>query len=182
MAATIIIRRWTGASGSPTKTDITSINTRANAEDSHSTAGTSNSILVPTDASTNWSYWVSTQLDASAITGGTVDNLKWYTDSSDNFGTGVSATGQDSTAYKQAAGTPGTSGTELTVGNHPSLSGAPVDPFTFTSGSPKSISGSTSSTGDFGDQFVYQIGVTSAASSGATAQETFTWKYDDTSS
>ena len=71
MAATVTIRRWTGSSGAPTKTNITSINTRANAEDAHSTAGTSNSILIPTSG-TNYSYWVATRLSVDAITGGTV--------------------------------------------------------------------------------------------------------------
>ncbi len=65
MAATVTIRRWTGSSGAPTKTNITSINTRANAEDAHSTAGTSNSILIPTSG-TNYSYWVATRLSVDA--------------------------------------------------------------------------------------------------------------------
>lgn len=179
MPATVQIHRLTGAG--PTSTNITGINTRANAEDAHTTAGTSNSILVP-GAGTSYSYWVTTQLNVTAITGGTVNNLRWYTDSSNNFGTGVTCKAQNATSYVQATGTPGDSGTQLTTGNHAGLSGAPVDAFTFTSGSPKSLTGSTSTTGLFGDRMVYQIEVASTASSGATAQETFTWKYDDTSS
>src|SRR5215212_7998827 len=142
MAATVTIRRWTGSSGAPTKTNITSINTRANAEDAHSTAGTSNSILIPTSG-TNYSYWVATRLSVDAITGGTVDNIRWYTDGTNNFGTGVTCKvaitgGSVNTAvYAQAAGTPGTSGSQLTVaayGNGSTdLAAAPVDAFTFTS-------------------------------------------------
>lgn len=181
MAATVTIRRWTGSGGGPTKTDITSINTRANAEDTHTTAGTTNSILIPA-AGSNYSYWVSTRLSIDTITGGTVDNLKWYTDGSNNFGTDIACVGNDANSYVQATGTPGQTGTELTTGNHTGLSGAPVNVFTFNSGSPKSIAGSSSSTGDVGDFFVYQIVVDSTALSGATAAETFTWKYDDTSS
>lgn len=181
MAATVTIRRWTGSSGSPTKTDITGINTRANAEDAHSTAGTSNSILIPGTGS-NYSYWVSTRLSVDAITGGTVDNFRWYSDGSNGLGTGVTCVGNDADEYVQATGTEGETGTELTTGNHANLSGAPVDVFSFTSGSPKAITGTTSSTGDVGDFFVYQIVVASTASSGATSSETFTWAYDDTSS
>lgn len=179
MSATILIRRLT--STGPTATDITSINTRANAEDAHSTAGTSNSILVPT-AGTNYSYWVSTRLDVTAITSGTVDNLRWYTDGSNTLGTGVTCKGQEATSYVQATGTPGTSGTQLTTGNHAGLTGSPVDVFTFTSGSPKTLTGTTTTTGQFGSEFVYQIEVGTTASSGATGSETFTWKVDDTSS
>lgn len=179
MAATVQIVRLTGAG--PTATDITSINTRANAEDAHTTAGTTNSILVPA-AGTNYSYWVVTRLNVTAITSGTVDNIKWYTDGANNFGTGVTAKVNTATGYVQATGTAGTTGTQLTTGNYATLAGAPVDAFTYTSGSPLSVAGTTTTTGQVGDRVVYQIEVGTTAASGATATETFTWKYDDTSS
>jgi hypothetical protein len=72
MAATVLVRRLTGAG--PTATDITSINTRANAEDAHSTAGTTNPIQIPA-AGTNYSYWVVTRLDVTAGTYTTINNL-----------------------------------------------------------------------------------------------------------
>lgn len=179
MAATVLIRRLTGAG--PTLTDITSINTRANAEDAHSTAGTTNSILVPA-AGSNYSYWVVTRLDVTAITSGTVNNIKWYADGSNNFGTGVTALGNTATSYIQATGTAGTTGIVLSVGNYSTVT-TPVDPFTFTSGSPKSVTGTTSSVSAvFADPFVYQLVIGTTAASGASAQETFTWQYDDTSS
>ncbi len=72
MPATVIIERWTGAgatAGTPAAfTDITGINTRANAEDAHSTAGTANSVLVPATG-TNYSFWVTTGLNVTAISG-----------------------------------------------------------------------------------------------------------------
>ncbi len=179
MAATVLIRRAT--STTPTLTDITSINTRANAEDAHSTAGTSNSILVPA-AGTNYSYWVATRLDVTAITSGTVDNLKWYTDGSNNFGTGVTCKGNTASGYVQATGTAGTTGTQLTTGNYATLAGSPTDVFAYTTGSPLSVTGTTTTTGAFGHYVVYQIEVGTTAASGATATETFTWRYDDTSS
>ena len=179
MAATVQIVRLTGAG--PTATDITSINTRANAEDAHTTAGTSNSILVPA-AGSNYSYWVVTRLNVTAISSGTVDNVKWYTDGANNFGTGVTCVGNTATGYVQATGTAGTSGTQLTTGNYATLAGSPSDVFAYTSGSPLSVSGTTTTTGQFGDRVVYQIVVGTTAASGATATETFTWRYDDTSS
>jgi len=180
MAATVLIRRLTGAG--PTLTDITSINTRANAEDAHTTAGTSNSILVPS-AGTNYSYWVTTRLDVTAITAGTVNNIKWYTDGANNLGTGVTMKMNTASSYVQATGTAGTSGTQLTTGNHAGLAGAPTDAFAFTSGSPKSVSGTTSSVSStFADMVVYQIEVGTTAAAGATGSETLTWQYDDTSS
>lgn len=181
MAATVLIRRWTGASGSPTLSDITSVNTRANALDSHTTADTANSVLIPA-AGSNYSFWVCTRLDVTAITGGTVNNIKWYTDGVNNFGTGVTALGNTATTYVQATGTTGTTGTVLNTTNYSTVT-TPVDPFTFTSGSPKSVTGSTSAVSNsFADFFVYQLVVGTTAASGASAQETFTWQYDDTSS
>ncbi len=177
MPATVIINRLTTAT--PTYTAITSINTRANAEDAHSTAGTTNSILIPATGS-NYSFWVVTQLEVTLMATGTVDNLKWYTDGSNNFGTGVTCIGNSATGYVQATGTTGTTGTVLNTTNYSTVT-TPVDVFTFTSGSPKAVSGSTTTAAKFGDRMVYQITVGTTASSGATAQETFTWQYDDTS-
>jgi hypothetical protein len=179
MAATVTIRRHTGAG--PTKTDITSINTRANAEDAHTTAGTTNPIQIPA-AGTNYSYWVCTRLSVDVTMAGTINNLKWYTDGTISFGTGVTCKMNTATGYVQATGTAGTTGIQLTTGNYATLAGAPTDAFAFTSGSPKSVTGTMSnpSTGDLGDYVVYQVEVGTTAGPGATPSETFTFKYDET--
>jgi hypothetical protein len=178
MAATVLIRRLTGAG--PTATDITSINTRANAEDAHSTAGTTNPIQIPA-AGTNYSYWVVTRLDVTAGTYTTINNLKWYTDGSNGLGTGVTCRVGTATGYTQATGTAGVTGTELTVGNYGTFTLGNANAFTYTSGSPLSVTGSASSsaTGQFGDRVVYQNEVGTTAASGATGSETFTWRYDE---
>lgn len=180
MAATVTIRRWTGASGGPTKTDITSSNTRMSTADDPA-PGTSNPVPIPA-AGTNYSYWVSTRLSADTTPTGTINNIRWYTDGTGSFGTGVTCSGNTATTYDQATGTPGTTGDELNTTNYTTLAAAPVDVFTHTSGSPKTVSGSISnpSTGDFGDFFVYQAAVGTTASAGASATETFTWQYDET--
>lgn len=178
MAATVTIRRWTGAG--PTKTDITSINTRANAEDAHSTAGTTNPIQIPA-AGTNYSFWVVTRLsvDVAPTTG--INNIKWYTDGANGFGTGVTCKMNTATGYVQATGTTGTTGDVLNTTNYSTLAGATSDAFSFTSGSPKSVSGSIGAAiGDLGDLVVYQIEVGTTATPGPTAQETFTFRFDET--
>lgn len=176
MAATVLIRRLTGAG--PSATDITSINTRANAEDAHSTAGTSNPIQIPA-AGTNYSYWVVTRLDCTVAPTTSISNIKWYTDGANGFGTGVTCRVGTATGYTQATGTAGTTGTELTVGNYGTFTLGNANAFTYTTGSPLSVSGTTSTTGQFGDRVVYQIEVASTASPGATSSETFTWRYDE---
>ena len=185
MPADIQILRKTGVAPG-TGTNITGINTRANAEDVHSVAGTTNPVRIPS-AGTNYSYWVTTRLNANTTPAGTVDNLRWFTDGANNFGTGVTCKGAKASTgvdagYRQATGTPGTTGTQLTQVNHTGLDEAPADVFTFTSASPKSLVGTISnpSTGQFGDHWVYQIEAGTTAVAGATGQETFTFRYDET--
>lgn len=178
MAATVTIRRHTGAG--PTKTNITGTTSRAATADDPA-AGTTNPIPIPA-AGTKYSYWVVTRLSADATPAGTINNIRWYTDGANGSGTGVTIKGMDASGYVQASGTPGDTGLQLTVGNYATLSGAPADIFTFTSGSPKTLAGSISnpSTGDFGAYMVYQYEVGTTAGPGVTPAETFTFKYDET--
>lgn len=185
MPATVQIRRHTGAAGSQTKTDVTSINTRLNAEDAHTTAGTTNPVQVPTSG-TKYSFWASFRLNCSVAPSGTIDNIRWYTDASNNLGTGLTmkvataSAGADA-GYRQATGSAGDTGTQLTTGNHTGLDGSPADAFTYSAGSPLAVAGSiTATTGEFGRFVVLQIEVGTTAGPGASAQETITWKYDET--
>ena len=180
MPATVDITRWTGATGSPTKGIITGINTRANAEDVNSTADTVNPVQIPASG-TNYSYWVCTRLTCSVTPAGTVNNLRWYTSGTNNLGTGIDCYGNQATAYTQAVGTLGQTGTLLNTTNYPSVT-TPVQVWTLTAAAPLSLAGSISNptTGDFGSWMVYQINVSTTALPGATGQATFTWKYDET--
>ncbi len=173
------IHRLTGAG--PSGSNITDVNTRCNAEDVHSTAGTNNPILVPT-AGTNYSYWVTTRLYYDGDDTGTINNIRWFTDGSNDLGTGIGCIGNDADAYTQATGTPGETGTELTAGNYPGLSGAPVDVFTLTSASPRTIDGNVTDPNNeyFGEMMVFQVTVATTAAAGPTGSETFTWRYDST--
>lgn len=181
MSATVQIRQWNGSTGSPAKTQVDGTNTRFHSADIQSSASTSSSILIP-ESGTNYSFWRSLRMYISAITGGTVDNLRYYTDGSNNYGTGLTCKVATANSYVQSVGTTGETGTQLTTGNHGDLDGAPTDAFGYTSGSPLAVTGSSATTGDFGDFIVEQLEVASTASSGVTAQETKTIKYDDTSS
>lgn len=178
MAATVDIKLWTGAAGGPTKTTITSANVRRNAADAVYTTETTNPIVVPTSGS-NYSFWAATRLSCSVGPAALINNLKFYTDGANGFGTGVTMIGETATTYVQATGTDGVTGTQLTTSAYATLAGTPSDLFAYTSGSPLSVAGSTSTTGDFGDFVVYQFVVTTTASPGATGVETWTWTYDE---
>ncbi len=175
MAATILIKRWTGSAGSPTKTDITSGSTRCNAADDPSN-GTTDPIVVPTSG-TNYSYWVALRLNWSAGSANLVNNLKCYSDGANGLGTGVTCKVNTATSYIQATGSTGT-GTQLTTGNYATLAGAPSDIFGYTSGSPLSISGNATVSGDFGDFVVLQVEVGTTAGPGTTSTELLTFQYD----
>lgn len=185
MAATVIINRHTGAAGSQVKTDITSATTRASTSDAPA-PGAADPIPIPA-AGTNRSFWVTTRLECAVTPSGTIDNLRWFADGANGFGTGVTCVGRDASTganagYRQATGTQGTTGDELTTGNHTGLDGAPADVFTHTSGSPRALGGSivNPSTGEFGDFFVYSIEVGSTAGPGVVPTETFSFRYDET--
>ena len=192
MVATVKIMRWTGDSGSPTKTDITAgttegeANTVANACDTHqqTALGSANPIRIP-PSGTNYSYWVCTRLSADVSPATKIDNIRWYTDGANNFGTGVGAVAASASTYVQASGTPGVTGLTLNDSNYSTLDvgtdGLPEDAFSFTSASPLSVNGEINNpdTGDFGDFVVYQLTIDDTAEAGATGQETFVWLYDE---
>lgn len=185
MAATIAVRRWTGASAGTESAARTAI--RSSSSDNDYTTETTNPIVVPASSS-NYGYWVSTRLNASVLPAGTANNLRWYTDGTNNYGTGVTMAAQAAnvganSGYRAASGTPGTTGDVLNTSNHTGLTTTTVDPFGLTVGSPKSLTGTVSSggsTGAFGDYFVYQHIIASTASQGTLSGETFTWKWDET--
>jgi hypothetical protein len=185
VAATVQIIRKTGVAPG-VAANITSINTRANADDINSVASTTNPIKIPA-AGTNYSFWVNTRLNVTVTPSGTIDNVKWFTDGTNNFGTGVTcmgakaSTGADA-GYREAVGVVAISGTQLTLVNNTGLDAAPVDVFTFTTGAPLALSGSITnpSTGEFGDFMVYQTEIGITATPGPTGAESFFFRYDET--
>lgn len=185
--ATVDIVRRTGPP-TPVDTFITSGTTRASTSDV-AAPGANNPIPIPSVGNTNYSYWVTTRLYITQNPDGhTVNNLQWFS-ATNSVPSGVTIKGQaanvtTNAGYRQATGTVGVSGTLLNTTNHTGLTGAPVDVFTFTTGAPKSLVGSNSSTG-FGtttpfDHFVLQVSVDSTAGSASPApSNTFSWRYDE---
>lgn len=189
MAATVLINRWTGANpGTPT--DITGNLTRASTSDAVS-PGTADPVPIP-GAGTNYSFWVSTRLQVTVAPAGTINNLRWFSDSIKGDGidtwVGCECKGADASTggtpnfgYRVAAGTQGTTGTQLTQGNHTGLDVAPVSVFTLTSASSRALAGTiTATTGHVGDFFVYQMEIGTTAAAGTRSTETFTFRFDET--
>lgn len=184
MVATVIIERLTGAG--PTRTAITAINSRFNAFDSQTTGDTANPIEIP-GAGTNYSYWANTQLNCTVAPDNLLDNIEWFTDGSNTYGTGIGLTVAQAAiaSYTLAPGTPGVTGTVLTNANYTGgtlTPATPTDAFAETTGSPLAVSGSTSGTGEFGDIVVLQVTVGTTATPGTkpATPETLTWRFDET--
>jgi hypothetical protein len=182
MAATVTIRRYTGTSGSPTLNDVTATTTIFNSSDNHYTSATVNPVVIPTSSS-NYSYWQAFRLSADTTPATSISNLKVYTDGANSSPSGVTWVGNTATSYVQATGTSGTTGIILNTSNYATLAAAAADIFTWTSGSPKSVTGSISnpSTGAFGDWVVVQMVVASSVTStGTTTAEALSFVYDET--
>jgi len=181
MAATVLIRRITGAG--PTATDITSGTTRASTSDNPYTgACTNNPIPVPGAGASNYSYWVTTQLDATVAPTNSCSNIRWYSDGTNSLGTGVFASVGVASGYVAATGTAGSSGVKLNITNHTGLKTGGTSPlFLYTSSCKLTIAGSIAvATGSFGDRVVYQIEVESTAGAGNTGEEVATFQFDET--
>ncbi len=186
MVATVIIERLTGPAGTIVRTAITTLNTRANTADAHSTNDTASPIEIPS-AGTNYSYWVNTQLNCTVTPDNLIDNLEWFTDGVNSYGTGIGLTVAQAAlaSYTLAPGTPGVTGTILTDANYSGgtlTPATPTDAFAETTGSPLAVTGSTSGTGAFGNIVVLQVTVTTTATPGTkpATPETLTWRYDET--
>jgi len=183
MAAAVEVHRFTGTSPG-TGTDITSSKTYFTTSDNHYSASPNYPVPVPAAAS-NYSYWLSLRLKCTAAPDTALNNAKFYMNADWTGGTGITFLGQKANAgadagYRQATGTPGDTGIELTAGNHTGLTGGPVDPFAWTDESPASLAGSTSTTGYFCDFVVLQAVVAAAAVGAAQPDFGFTFYWDET--
>lgn len=181
MAASVRINRHTGVAGATLSNLTADLNTVVNLTDTHqiNAPGSTNPIPIPT-AGVNRSFWCVTRLQATTAPTGTINNIRWFTNGTNNWGTGVTCFGNAATGYTQATAASASSGTQLIVGNYATLVSAPVNVNSATSGSPISIAGSTTTAAQFGNYFVYQFEIGTTAIPGATTAQTFTWAYDET--
>lgn len=135
------------------------------------TTGTANPMVIP-GAGSDFSYekWLRLRLSVAPDT--QVSNLRFYTDGSNGWGTGVfglvkngGETFPSSVGPQEISSTTGYS-----------------DLFAQTSGSPMAIDGATtaiSTTGELGDHVVLKLQVASSASQGTLTAETATFLYDE---
>lgn len=167
MAATVSVKEVNGADAG-SATTITNLRFKTKDE----TTQDENYTLLKPDADVNYSFKKTIFLNADTAPAGTINNIKFFCDGEIGW-TGVDVKGLPADAYVQATGTESVSGDELEDA---------VDIETYTSASPLSLTGSitTPDTGKISQYLELQaiIGVT--AGPGALAQETCTFRYDET--
>jgi hypothetical protein len=162
MAAVVQIVEKNGAGG--TATDKTSDIVRFKLAD-NATVDTVNPLVKP-GAGTEYSYekWLRFKVDSGTYT--QIDNIKVYSDGSNDMGTGVSVYAKAVTTYATPAEASSTSGY--------------TDFFTYTSGSPLDLGGDSSTgAGEKGDHCVMIMTLSTSVSGGITASETMTWVWDE---
>lgn len=164
MAATVELRSLHGATGA-TFADVAGGSVRFKQAD-NDTVDANNPIPVP-GSGHNYSYIKQLRLYAATAPSNLINNLKFYTDGANGFGTGVSLYAKTSASY-----TDPTSQTTTALGGT-------ADAFTYTSGSALAVSGSSSAVGYVGDYVQLQMGVQSTAAQGTTPSETLTMSYDE---
>lgn len=176
MAATYDTQISTGAGPS----NATAANVRFNTTDDN-VQDTTQPMVVPA-AGTNYSYWKSVYLNVTGAADNDVDNVRFFSDGTIGWGTGVTLNVGDQTTstYVQATGTDGTTGDEV-VANHSQISSV-TDAASLTSGSPLAVSDTNigTGTGIASDYVVMQVAVASTAGPGTLSAETLTWRVDET--
>lgn len=171
MAATTAVTEYYGSGPS----SATISNLRFSTADESAGSSTTYPCVKPA-AGTNYSFMKAIALTASVAPAGSITNIKFYTDGTNNWGTGISALSSYANTWTQATGTTGASGTQqLSTGT-----GA-VDPFTYTSASPLSVSSNaTTGTGRLSYYVFLQVALSTSCTPGTTSTETLTLRYDET--
>lgn len=169
MAYTVKLFEWTSTESFTEKTDGSVRLKNSN----NATVDTANAIVKPTTAGgSDFSYekWLRLKITGNTTSGSTsavIQSLEWYTDGTNNFGTGTGMFVRTSTAFSSPVEP--TSTTDFT------------DAFTYNSTSTLSLStGSFSSTGWVGPFLVATFRATTGISVGLTGTETGTFKYSET--
>jgi hypothetical protein len=171
MAATIQIHEMTTDATTGVDKTSSTVRFKAVASTTSTAVDASNPLVVPVSG-TDYSYVKKLRPYMEAPPDTNITNLRWYTDGSSGFGTGIGVTAKN-------IGT--------TFGTHYDTAMADgADLFSYTSGSPLDGDGTDTSpflpaddNGYIGDLIELQMSVADTASNGALSAETLTLAYDE---
>lgn len=147
------------------------------------TIDSNNPMPIPA-AGTEYSRWKQVYLYCATAPSTQVDNVKLYTDGG-GFGTGITVKVGDGTQTKNSGSDAGydVSDANEVITNHTDVAAA-TDLFTYTSGSPRTVSISEAGAiinaiGETTNYCVLSMEVINTASPGNLADETITFQYDE---
>lgn len=166
MAATMEIRSYHGATPDA-GTDVAGGSIRFKQAD-NDTVDANNPIPIP-GAGSNYSFVKQFRFYAATTPDNAINNLKFYTDGANGYGTGVDLAAQSQTGYIDP------------ISLDANDMGSGSDAFGYTSGAPLSVTGSISNptTGAFGDYVQLQMTADNTAGQGTTNTEQVTFQYDE---
>lgn len=174
MAATVIIREYNGTSGAEVGTDKTSGTIRFKNAD-NATVDANNPLVKPSaGVDRSFEKWLRLRITGTGPTG-QITNPQFYTDGTNNFGTGISAFIR--TTNPGVYATPAEPGSDA----------AGTDIFTYNTGSRKDMdavnagpfTGTNTDIADFAVLWM-TLATTVTAPQNPTASETITFSYDET--
>jgi len=146
------------------------------------TIDTSDPMVVPA-AGTEYSRWKQIYLKCTTAPDTQVDNVKFFTEG--DFGTGITVKVGDGVQVKSSGASTGydVSDANEVITNHTDVAAA-TDVFTYTTGSPRTVTISEAGSiinaiGETTDYLVLSMEVISTASPGDLANKTWTWRYDE---
>lgn len=190
-----VFEETTGVNGTPAqKTQITTGGRNPNQQfrtDDTSTVDNANPIAIPPLTQTNYSYVKSSFMECTVAPSTQVDNMQFFSDGTNNLGTGIDVVlGDqqptrklgDTSGYIVATGVVGTSGNEMTTFYTGITTVTSV--FTFNPSSTKAISISETgnqitAVGQTTDYLVLQMVVVDTAIPTITPNEIATYQYDE---
>lgn len=177
MAATVLIREWNGTTGAPTQADKTSGTVRYKAAND-STVDANDPLVKPSAGNfRSFEKWMQLRIGGTGPAG-VITNLKFYTDGSNGYGSGIDGYIRTTNVASGSFVTPVT----------PANDAAGTDQFTYNSGAKKDMdavtagapySGTNANIGDFAVLWM-TLGTSVSAPQNPTASETLTWSYDET--
>lgn len=161
MVAVVLIQEKNSAGETPSDKTSSTIRMK-NADDA--LIDSNNPMVVP-GAGSDWSFQKFLRLNFTG-TFTNVSNLVYYTDGSNDFGTGVLLWAQATPTYTTPAKETANTGY--------------LDAFGYTSGAPLSLgAGPFTTPGDLGDYTKMAMEVQSTATQGALTAESQTWRWDE---
>lgn len=162
MVATVQIVEKNGTMGTNTQKDSGTVRFK-NAD--NATVDTGNPLVIPT-AGFDFSYEKWLRLKVTVAPDNYIENLKFYTDGANGFGTGVSM-------FAKAVATYATPAEATATGGY-------ADAFSYTSGAALNLGTPTvTGTGEKGSHAVLMMRVATNATQGTLTAETLTFSYDE---